>query len=78
MMEIPDGYKIFEFAEESSFYDPKSTWNNGGEYYETTFRCLIPVDMEDDEEIDAYIEEHQYDEEGFWLQEFGTKFPEDE
>ena len=60
-------YVIFEFEDECSQYTTGATWNYGGEYFFTMFRCRIPKRIADKAHlVDEFINRHDGDT-GFWV-----------
>lgn len=68
-MNFSDDTEFFtlSYMEEASQFTPDAVWNHGGEYYEVEVSCRIPHAIcEDEDAIDAFIDEHQHLE-GFWV-----------
>jgi hypothetical protein len=51
---------LLEFDDETSQFDPKGRWHYGSDCYMRTFRAMIPVSIQPDDEeaIETYLDHH--------------------
>jgi hypothetical protein len=61
----------YTFEEETSQFDPNGRWVHGGEYYERSYWCRVPIAFQNCEEmIDAFVmmmRDNYPDTKGFWV-----------
>jgi hypothetical protein len=69
--ENDDLFFTHEFEDETSQFDPKGTWNYGGEYYSRIYKCRVPIAFQHCElMIDNFVEmmmDNYPDTKGFWV-----------
>lgn len=51
-------YKIIEWEDETSMFDPRGRWVGGSDYYSVTCKAYVPIELENEDEIYEYIENH--------------------
>lgn len=49
------GYRVHEWEDETSMFDPRGRWEYGSECFYATYRCYVPARLKD-ENFDAWLD----------------------